>query len=615
MNYFECVAANHGGGSSNTITITCDSGFAGVTLTCTDGNDTYTKVCPSVSPYTVDFENLAAGDWTISGTVQGTSYSKVVSISDSYATTLESGFSWATWVDLSQNYHSADYNSLADVFADEGALRELMTIHACCDYLIDAVTEDLDVIDDFCANDTAMKWIGLRDYVCDGLTAINGVEAKFLTSEYWERYLKDHVPTMTSNTAPYGEVVKTDIYGSNVDGYMAFDGNDSTYWYGNGGTAKKIGYHFTTPICVKRIYIKPAVSGTTSRVKTYKVQGSNDGTNWVDIYSGAFSSVDAQEVEIENSAYYMYYCAECNAANAGDITGVITLQFYGRSLNVSVPVMTSNTAPFGEASASGVYSSSPNYQPYKAFDGVSKSAYGIGWAGVQGVESGWIGYHFSSKTCVKFVAYNQRTQDTQGNFNRIKLATVEGSNGDSYESIYSIDDTGIPSSQVNVCHSFDSSKAYEDIRLNISTLQFTGTEKEPILLNLQFYGLDYSEREFEPNTNKKWLYDHGLELETFTTSGTVTRGDDYLTLSAANSEATATVDLTNYSILRGKVGDHMSGTTQLSVGGSNPAAATLTSDNAPNNNSLGISSFSQSLATGVKMTANGICDITELWVE
>ena len=261
MNYFECVAASHGGGSSNTITVTCDSGFAGVTLTCTDGNDTYTKACPSVSPYTVDFENLAAGDWTISGTVQGTSYSKVVSISDSYATTLESGFSWATWVDLSQNYHSADYNNLAEVFADEGALHELMTIHACCDYLIEAVTDDINTIDDFCANDTAMKWIGLRDYVCDGLTAIAGVEAKFLASQYWERYLKDHVPTMTANNAPYGTASVSGSYQTG-NAYKVFDGDDSTAYIGSSNatvTGFSFTYHFTTPICVKMLKIRPCI--------------------------------------------------------------------------------------------------------------------------------------------------------------------------------------------------------------------------------------------------------------------------------------------------------------------------------------------------------------------
>ena len=76
---------------------------------------------------------------------------------------------------------------------------------------------------------------------------------------------------------------------------------------------------------------------------------------------------------------------------------------------------------------------------------------------------------------------------------------------------------------------------------------------------VQFYGLDYSEREFEPGTTKKWLYDHGLELvsisEAITTGGAITFGSDYVNLNRTNSNANLsiatdnTIDLTAYSML------------------------------------------------------------------
>lgn len=130
---------------------------------------------------------------------------------------------------------------------------------------------------------------------------------------------------------------------------------------------------------------------------------------------------------------------------------------------------------------------------------------------------------------------------------------------------------------------------------------------------LQFYGVDYSEKEFEQGTTRKWLYDHGVELETIDITGTVTKDDDYITLSAANAQASHTLDLTDYDLLRVKVGDHMSGTTALIAG--TTATANMTAANAPNNNSLNVSSVNQSLASGAKMTSVGPCDITELWLE
>ena len=602
MNYFECVAA-HGGGSSNTITVTCDSGFAGLTLTCTDGNDTYTKVCPSVSPYTVDFENLAAGTWTISGTVQGTSYSKSVEISDSYATSLESGFSWATWVDLSQNYSSTDYNSLSDVLADEDCVHELMTIHACADYLIDAVSDDIDVIDDFVANDTAMKWIGLRDYTCDGLTAIAGVEAKFLASQYWERYLKDHVPTMTSNNAPYGTASATN---NSSGAYKAFNGTNESGTsdaYEGSGLNIRLEYEFPTPICVKKILVANRNNSTVYAIENFKLQGSNDGTTWTDI--GSFTKADGEANEetfsaASNTTYFKklgIYITSTYDTSSNHYSRVGKLQFYGRSLNVSVPVMTSNTAPFGSLSGNAI-SDAPLYMGFDA-DKTNYTAISDGGKCV---------YDFLSKYVIKAIEVYSNSS------NNYYAKAVQLIGSDDNTNFTSIGESQTLNNAANSVFFFypNNNTAYRYNGISI-TSNITGGQSTFKIIN--FYGLDYSEREFEPNSGKKWLYDHGVELETLTTSGTVTKGSDYLTLSAANSEATASVDLTDYSVLRCKVGDHMSGTTQLSVGGSNPAAATLTANYSPDNNSLGVSSFNQSLATGVKMTANGVCDITEIWVE
>lgn len=77
MNYFRShvIAAS---GNTADLVVTCDAAFAGLTITCTNGTDTYTETCPSVSPYVVTFSGLAADTWTISATVGGQPISDIV---------------------------------------------------------------------------------------------------------------------------------------------------------------------------------------------------------------------------------------------------------------------------------------------------------------------------------------------------------------------------------------------------------------------------------------------------------------------------------------------------------------------------------------------------------
>lgn len=74
---FECV---YGGaiGASIPLVVTCASSFAGLTITCTDGTKTLTQPCPSASPYEIEFMLPNTGTWTISGTINGTTYTESV---------------------------------------------------------------------------------------------------------------------------------------------------------------------------------------------------------------------------------------------------------------------------------------------------------------------------------------------------------------------------------------------------------------------------------------------------------------------------------------------------------------------------------------------------------
>lgn len=80
MAYFHCLIGGGSSGGGYELTVTCDSAFAGTTITCTDGTTTLTQTCPISSPYEVVFEIPNGGDWTISGTTGGHTVSTGVSI-------------------------------------------------------------------------------------------------------------------------------------------------------------------------------------------------------------------------------------------------------------------------------------------------------------------------------------------------------------------------------------------------------------------------------------------------------------------------------------------------------------------------------------------------------
>ena len=487
MAYFDCIVG--GNGKGNTVIVTCDADFAGATITMSKTGKTYSKTCPSTAPYTVTFEGVENGTYTISGTISGHTYTSTVVVQDISAV-LSAGFDWRSWVALG-GLDSTDYSDLDDVFADEAAVRRLMTVHASADYLIDCVTENVDDIDDFCANDTAMKWIGLRDYVCDGLTAIDGVWTKFLASDYWERILKDHVPVMTSNTAPYGTAFANGTSsGSSYPIYYAFDGNDSTAWR-YAATTVYIGYQFTNPICVKKIHIYANYNSSY----TVKLQGSNDNSTWTDLLSISIEGPTTIDEAVPNDGYYLYYRLYTTNSSSTTIQ-IASLQFYGRSLNMSIPDMTSNTAPYGEITYSSGVMSNDSYKTW----GLFSSSYQ--WAR-SNTNAGSIQYKAVRPWIPKMAVFNVGSYNSRIVSCKLQAGN-DGTNWTDLTESFSPQTLGSL-----IILPLNNNTPYYYFRLYISSVT-----SNPVLNRLQFYGLDYSEREFEEGSTKKWLYDHGVELET-----------------------------------------------------------------------------------------------------
>lgn len=81
MAYFDCTIGS-AGEFSIPLVVTCTANFAGQTITCSDGTTTLTGTCPSASPYEVTFELPNTGTWTVSGTINGQTYSDSVLVNE-----------------------------------------------------------------------------------------------------------------------------------------------------------------------------------------------------------------------------------------------------------------------------------------------------------------------------------------------------------------------------------------------------------------------------------------------------------------------------------------------------------------------------------------------------
>ena len=220
-----------------------------------------------------------------------------------------------------------NYTSLSEVLADTTTLLALINDNNAVDYMARSTTWASDV----CADQTAMGYIGADDYCADALLADSTWLSAICNSTYFESVLNVKVPTMTSNTAPYGEAFANSTNGGDSP-YKAFDGNDSTAWMSADVPPAYIGYHFVNPVCIKKFRLKPALtSGENSRIVDYKLQASNDDTTYNDLYSGTFTSTDEQIVAVNHDNDYSYYKIYVSTGQLSMSAGVLSLQFYGRS--------------------------------------------------------------------------------------------------------------------------------------------------------------------------------------------------------------------------------------------------------------------------------------------
>lgn len=420
------------------------------------------------------------------------------------------------------------------------------------------------------------------------------------TLQFYAWQPKGNVPVMTSNTAPYGEVT---CGAGKSDAYKVFDNNPSTTCdlaYGQGGSISYswFYYKFNNPVCVKRIMTLEENDLVTYKMLTYKISYSNDGSNWTDI-SGIYdvSTKIKNIVDIDNDVYALYWKIVPLTSKNNYKIKFYEIQFYGREMKVSVPTMTSNTAPYGEV-IYGSADSAELHAPYKAFDNDNTTS----WTSVGYTLPWYLGYKFTNYVVIKKLCiYDDHTADSP----RIRTFKLQGSNdGSSWTDIQ--DNLSLSGSETTIkCFDINNNTKYMYYRIFIQT---TRSGYNPLCATLQFYGFDYSEYDWDTDNSRKYIYDHGVEPNGTISGGT--KGEYALTLSAVGT-AILTTDTTSYTAMGGKVGMNASGTNALKCGS---ATSNFTATNMPYGNGIDITSVNGSNAVGIAQTSAGTFDAEEVWI-
>ena len=378
---------------------------------------------------------------TITATNGSESGSVVINIPcfSNYSTTVMYGLDYKSWL-IAGGMNPTYYDSLDQVLADEEAVRRLMTIHDSVDYLATLLNSTDEMIETIINNDFCAKWISLRDYAMDTLSANTIIKTYMDAADkygYGEWALMPQVPIMTSNTTPYG-VASASSANSGYEAYKAFDGvmgtSDGNRWSSVASdTNKWLQYQFISSTKIAQIVIYPRHAMTYNFV----VKGSNDGSTFDDLTTveiigdGAVDYNKKFTIDIpENKqATYSYYRLSFNMPS-GTSAIVGELQFYAWGPKGNIPVMTSNTSPYGIASASSentTSSVSTTQAAWKAFTGTLNADPYDSWLMTSTYSTGWLQYQFTNPVCAKKLWFSNRNY-SGNDLGRVKTYQIQASN-------------------------------------------------------------------------------------------------------------------------------------------------------------------------------------------
>jgi hypothetical protein len=342
MAFFECTIG--GGGDGVSLIVSCSSVFAGAVITADNGDDVFTEVCPSVSPYTVKFEGIPTGTYTISGDAMGVTFQTTFTVLD-YETNLAAIPDGATATptdDITTLLYCAgifdkNYTTISQVLADTTSLLAIISDSNAVDYLVRSTTWASDV----CSDSTAMTYIGANNYCANTLLNDDTWRDAIVDSSYIESVLNVKVPTMTSNSSPSGQCSASSWYTYNNAGqiWYAFDGNDSTCWWteAKSGSSPNGWIQYMFPNNVK-VYGVMFINDNSHPIqKVMSLQASTTGSGTYDVLTNGEQSTPSGGATYKFSVlpnqeykYYRLHVYSTGTISGYYIQGLLTLQFYGR---------------------------------------------------------------------------------------------------------------------------------------------------------------------------------------------------------------------------------------------------------------------------------------------
>ncbi len=181
-------------------------------------------------------------------------------------------------------------------------------------------------------SETAMKYIGASDYASYTLLSDSTWFTAINNSIYKDYLINTSVPTMTGYTTPAGEVIYSNEYSSKYLAWYAFDKGSNGQWEPSGMTGNYIGYDFKKNVSITNFSYQGATGQYASwSFKDFKLQGSNDNTNWYDVEDFTYTSLGNVQSFVLNTGSDIYnsfrlYCVNGNGGTDGCATEV---QLYG----------------------------------------------------------------------------------------------------------------------------------------------------------------------------------------------------------------------------------------------------------------------------------------------
>ncbi|MGO4730235.1 hypothetical protein [Paenibacillus sp. 2KB_22] len=162
-------------------------------------------------------------------------------------------------------------------------------------------------------------------------------------------YYVSMIPAMTSNTTPQGVAAASTTYSSSLEPWKAFDKNtadagwlmESNKWNG-----AWISYTFPQPTVVNKYGIKgPNSNVSTDSAKSWRFEGTNDGTNWtvLDIKTNqpAWSTGEYREYVFTNKDTYKTCRLVFTANNGGAYVRTMAVDMFQLIEEDSIPSLDS----------------------------------------------------------------------------------------------------------------------------------------------------------------------------------------------------------------------------------------------------------------------------------